>query len=458
VPFRKPLPTPVRRLRSGVPFVLLAALLALAGCTSGPTPAELTAAQKTAAGIDLKQGWDWAPQSTKLDLGVTHTQDSLDVTEPSEARARGTAILKDDSAIWQNIHLMGFGTLNPEPSPGDYDWSTLDSRMQLVEDTGGRTVLTACCAPDWMKGGPAGQTDWSKIEYAPTEQYFDAYADLVAKTVQRYPQIERVQVWNELKGFYHDDQNRWDYEGYTELYNKVYTAVKAVRSDVQVGGPYASMISLKPGDQNASSEVKGTWGALDQRTVAVMDYWLTHNVGADFLVVDGATAIRNGQITGTVDDAAAKFADVDRWLRSKSSLPIWWAEFYPDVPKGVEGGADSAASASATLATLAAYARTDVAVALLWGPQDNGIPYASLWTDATKSSGGQPTPLTPAWQWLVPRLAAGGMEIGRSQTQPLIAFRAPDGSALIVNVTGQDVPVPNQEPLHAWAIAIRDTA
>jgi hypothetical protein len=26
-------------------------------------------------------------------------------------------ILSNDGAIWQNIHLMGFGTLNPEPSP-----------------------------------------------------------------------------------------------------------------------------------------------------------------------------------------------------------------------------------------------------------------------------------------------------------------------------------------------------
>ena len=441
-----------------LPALLALALAALAACTTTPDPAQQTAAQRTVAGIDLTQGWDWATQSDRLELGVTHTQDSLDLTEPTEARERGTAILSANSAVWQNIHLMGFGTLNPEPSPGDYDWSTLDSRMALARDTGGRTVLTACCAPDWMKGGTPGTTNWTTLEQAPDPEDFDAYADLVARTVERYPQIERVQVWNELKGFYHDDQNRWDYEGYTALYNKVYTAVKAVRPEVQVGGPYPALISLPTGAKDASAEVGGSWGRLDQRVVDIVEYWLAHNVGADFVVVDGGTAPRNGQITGTVDDAAAKYADVDRWLRRLTDLPIWWAEFYPDVPDGVEGGASSEASAAATLAAVAAYARTDVSVALLWGPQDSGIDYAALWTDATRSGGGQPTPLTAAWQWLVPRLAAGGVEIGRSQTQPLIAFRAPDGSALVVNVTGQDVPVPNQEPLHGWATALRDPA
>ncbi|GAA1832823.1 hypothetical protein GCM10009836_08690 [Pseudonocardia ailaonensis] len=464
MPLRKPLrPGPSTRPRPALrslPLALVAAALALvAGCTSTTAPpVDRSAAQRTAAAVDLGQGWDWNTQSTALDLGVTHTQDSLDLAEPTAARERGTAILKDGSAVWQNVHLMGFGTLNPEPSPGTYDWSTLDSRMNLVKSTGGRTVLTACCAPDWMKGGTAGRTDWSDLEVSPQPQYFDAFASLVAATVQRYPQIEAVQVWNELKGFYHEDENRWDYEGYTALYNKVYTAVKAVRPDVMVGGPYVVMISLPAGDPNASSELTGPWGALDQRVVDVVEYWMTHNVGADFVIADGGTATRDGTITGTVADAAGKYADVDRWLRGKTKLPIWWAEFYPDPPPGVDGGASSPASAVATLAAVAAYARTDVSTALLWGPQDSGIPYASLWTDATKPDGGQPTPLTPAWRWLVPRLAKGGMEIGRSQTQPLIAFRAPDGSAMIINVTGQEVPVAGQEPLPAWAIAIRDPA
>jgi broad specificity phosphatase PhoE len=429
-----------------------AGLVLLAGCSS-TTPGTGEGPDRTVAGIDLSQGWDWTPQATPLGLGVTHTQSTLDDHDPAEANQRGEAILAK-SATWQNVHLMGFGTLNPEPSPGRYDWSSLDARMQLVKDTGAKTVLTACCAPDWMKGGQAGQTNWDDLETAPDPQDFQAYADLVARAVKRYPQIQRVQVWNELKGFFHPDWNRWDYEGYTDLYNKVYAAVKAVRPEVQVGGPYPVMISLAAADPNASSQVKGAWGALDQRVVDAVTYWLRNSDGADFLVVDGGTAIREGTISGRLDDAAQKFADVDRWLAQQTGLPIWWAEFYPDVPEGEEASATSQASAAATLSAVDAFARSGASGALLWGPQGSELGYAALWTDATKADGGQPTPLTAAWEWLVPRLAAGGMALGTSQTDPLIAFRAPDGGALVVNTSDEAVAVPGRDPLPPYAIGI----
>ena len=107
-------------------------------------------------------------------------------------------------------------------------------------------------------------------------------------------------VWNELKGFYDDAENRWDYEGYTALYNEVYKAVKAVRPDVQVGGPYAVITSLDPGQADGSGELKGDWGVADQRSLDVVDYWLKNNVGADFIALDGATATR--QKTAPADD------------------------------------------------------------------------------------------------------------------------------------------------------------
>ncbi|SDF07794.1 GH39 family glycosyl hydrolase [Pseudonocardia oroxyli] len=427
-----------------------AGLVLLAGCSGGPTPSG-EGTDRTVSGLDLSEGWDWQPQATPLELGVTHTQNTLDAADVPEADARGAAILAK-SGDWQNVHLMGFGTLNPEPSPGDYDWSTLDRRMKLVQDAGAKTILTACCAPDWMKGGQAGQTDWDQLEKAPDPDQFQAYADLVAQTVQRYPQIEKVQVWNELKGFFHPEWNRWDYEGYTDLYNRVYTAVKAVRPDVQVGGPYPVMISLTRDDTNASDELTGPWGALDQRVIDALDYWFANKVGADFLVVDGGTAVREGTISGRLDDAARKFVDVDRWLQSKSNLPIWWAEFYPDVPPGQDASATSQASAAATISAVDAFARSGAAGALLWGPQEYDLQYAALWTDATEADGGQPTPLTPAWEWLVPRLAAGGMELGTSQTQPLIAFRAPDGSVLVANMSDQSVPVQGQDPIPPYGI------
>jgi hypothetical protein len=434
---------------------LAAGLLALTGCSSTTPPATGDPVDRSAAGLDLAKGWGWTPQGAPLELGVTHTQDSLDAHDPPEAVARGTAVL-EHSAVWQNVHLMGFGTLNPEPAPGRYAWSTLDARMDLVKRTGARTVLTACCAPDWMKGGRSGQTDWNLLETAPLRQDFQAYADLVAQAVQRYPQIERVVVWNELKGFFDTTRNRWDYEGYTALYNAVYTAVKAVRPDVQVGGPYPVMISLPTGDPNASDTLAGSWGAIDQRVLDALDYWEKNKVGADFLAVDGGTAQRDGTISGRLDDAATKFSDVTRYLRTTSSLPVWWTEFYSDVPDGTTGAADSEASAASTLASVAAFARSGVSVALLWGPQGSSLPYAALWTDATSAGGGQPTPLTRAWEWLLPRLAQGNVAIGTAQDAPLVAFRAPDGSALVVNVSDTSVPVPGQQPLPPYGIGIRN--
>ncbi len=68
--------------------------------------------------------------------------------------------------------------------------------------------------------------------------------------------------------------------------------------------------------------------------------------------------------------------------------------------------------------------------------------------------GGLPTPLTSAWQWLVPRLAEGNVEIGRSADSPLLVFRASDG-AVVVNPTDETVQVtPDTEPVQGWAVTV----
>ena len=435
--------------------VVLTVVLTVAGaaCTTAAPPAD-----SAFVGPDAPTGqWRWTPQADRLQLGVTHTRRSLDPDEPDAARHRGVAILGDHGAVWQNHHLMGFGTLNPEPAPGTYDWESLDRRMRLTEETGGRVTLTLCCAPDWMKGGAPGTTDWTRLEDDPLPEHFADFAALAAAAVQRYPQVERVLVWNELKGFYRTDLNRWDQEGYTALYNAVYRAVKAVRPDVAVGGPYVVLASLDPGRPDAS-DLHGRWGTIDRRALDVVDYWLTHKVGADFVAVDGNTKTRDGARPPTLDVGAQKYAAVDRWLRSRTDLPIWWAEFYADVPDGVPAGPESPASAAATLAAVAAFAETGALGALLWGPQSDELRYAALWTDSTTPDGGRPTPLTAAWRWLVPRLAEGRVEIGRSPTRDLVAFRADDG-LMLVNLTGAPVdPGDGGGVLPAWGVDVPDGA
>ena len=103
-------------------------------------------------GPDAPTGhWRWTRRPTGCSWASPTPVRASTRTTPTAPATAGSR--SSNGAVWQNHHLMGFGTLNPEPAPGEYDWESLDRRMRLTEDTGARTVLTLCCAPDWMKGG-----------------------------------------------------------------------------------------------------------------------------------------------------------------------------------------------------------------------------------------------------------------------------------------------------------------
>ena len=188
-------PRPLAALRAVLATVAVTGLVTgLAACSGPSAPAPVS--EQTLRAIEADPGFTWERQAAPLELGVTHTQHSLDSHDPDKATERGMQILRSDGAIWQNHHLMGFGTTNPEPSPGDYDWDSLDERMELTEETGGKAMLTLCCAPDWMKGGEAGDTDWTLLEENPLPAHYGDFATLAAEAVKRYPQVERVMVWN----------------------------------------------------------------------------------------------------------------------------------------------------------------------------------------------------------------------------------------------------------------------
>jgi hypothetical protein len=97
------------------------------------------------------------PAESRLHVGVTHTQFSAE-TGGALGRRRARCLLAARPMV-QNQHLMGWGAGNPEPAPGQYDWGSLDARVDLIRRTDGTPVLTLCCAPDWMKGGRAGTPD-----------------------------------------------------------------------------------------------------------------------------------------------------------------------------------------------------------------------------------------------------------------------------------------------------------
>ena len=259
---------------------------------------------------------------------------------------------------------------------------------------GAEPVLTLCCAPDWMKGGDPGATDWTAINRAPTRAHFDDFARLAQRAAARYPEVRRFIVWNELKGFYDEDRNDWDAAAYTDLYNQVYRAVKEVRPDALVGGPYVVFDIWSAADEASHpSAVSGDWGVLDQRALDVVDHWLAHAVGADFLVVDASSGSRDRGLTTTDFDAVEALGAITRWVRERTDLPVWWAEIYATV--GAQDVPSTDPRRAAVMAhALVTVARAGASGALLWQPETSSdVRTAALFTGTTESGGGRPLPL-----------------------------------------------------------------
>jgi len=361
--------------------------------------------------------------------GLTHTQFSADVGDPASMAAAEQVLGRQ--ALLQNQHIMGWGVGNPEPAPGVYDFSDLDRRMELIRRTGGVPVITLCCAPDWMKGGQPGQTDWGTIERAPSPEHYQDFADLAGEIAARYPEVRHFIVWNELKGFFDAEADRWDYEGYTRLYNLVYEAVKAVDPDNRVGGPYPVMVSEPSGWDGSPSEIAGPWGVVDQRSLDVVDYWLEHMVGADFIVIDAATTVRDGRLMTDPFDATEKLEAVSAWVGQRTDLPLWWAEWYVE-PTGAawQEPYRVAVQASAMIALV----ESDVAAALYWNPQAmrRTCP-GCLWTSTSSSDGGRATQMADVLAGFARYFPAGTRLVDLPAPSAEVQVLAQSEQAVVVN-------------------------
>jgi hypothetical protein len=341
-------------------------------------------------GYDLAAPQGHRPGPDTLAVGVTHTQYSIDDWGNGEASASARAVLTA-TATYQNQHIFGWGALNPEPRPGVFDWSSLDRRVQLIRSTGGTPVITLCCAPDWMKGGQPGQTDWKRIEDAPTPNHYSDFAALAVSVARRYPDVRHFQVWNELKGFWDKRLQRWDYEAYTDFYNVVYDALKAIDQGIAVGGPYVVVdVWRDPAAGGHPSRLTGECGTVDQRSLDVVEYWLEHKHGADFVSVDASSGTRDDGMVTSNTTSVSIFDGITRWLRQRTSLPVWWSEFHV-------GSADSSGQRQlVALATAALLHMADAgaSAALVWQPQGDapaqGARPPALWTSTARAGGGRP--------------------------------------------------------------------
>ncbi|MEU5883289.1 xylan 1,4-beta-xylosidase [Spirillospora sp. NPDC047279] len=407
--------------------ILIALGFALAGLLIATTMyAVMTRQSGVRVGGNAPESWPaW---------GFTQTQNS-DVGQQAPAVR---AALRQRPVV-QAQAIMGWGADNPQPAPGPINFASLDRRIQLIRDTKGTPSITLCCAPDWMKGGPAGTTDWSRLEMAPVPERFDDFAKLAAEVARRYPDVKHYTVWNEFKGFWNPQLQRWDYEGYTTFYNKVYTALKNVDEDIKVGGPYMAMNSDAPGYAGPKSEVRGSWGSLDQRAIDAVRYWMKHKEGADFMVVDGHTFPVQREIRPNEFALTAKFADVTRWLRTlDGDLPIWWAEWY--IEPDASGWTEQRRRAVQAVAMME-FVRGGASTALYWDPQTTGAGACAgcLWPSATDANGGRPTPVLELLQNFSRWFKPGSRLAEVTSSNRAVRVLAQDDRMLAVNTTDRQI-------------------
>lgn len=370
---------------------------------------------------------------SKLIMGVTHTHAAIDtVSNPNPSALANAKSLIKQGSTFQNVHIMGWGTLNPEPSKGVYDWSSLDKRMSLARELGIPTI-TLCCAPDWMKGGISGNTDWTLLEKAPLPGNYADYAELAKQVALRYPDVTYFQVWNELKGFWNNTESNWDYVGYTEMYNLVYDAIKSVRPNAKIGGPYL-IVQGNPAYPAQSAD------PITPKNWTVINYWNQHKHGADFVALDfsfgytivnkGSSLLEYNQKTHVIGEISKRISD------ATGGLPIWWAEYY------------AASSRSDTQYTAAHYAGEYINAALnncegmlLWEPQGDAgltIPH-SLFSQITSTGGGVAYPHYAVFKAFHDYFSTGTSLLKTTRSNTLVsAISSPSKTLLANNV---DYPV-----------------
>ncbi|GCE12663.1 xylan 1,4-beta-xylosidase [Tengunoibacter tsumagoiensis] len=378
-------------------------------------------------------------------LGATHTQNDVDNGDDS-LHIQAVEQLLQQTLIYQNQHIMGWGVEDPEPARGVYNWQSLDERVALMRRTHAQMILTLCCAPGWMRT-PDHRNEWDDLEEAPAPQHIVDFAALAQTIALRYPDVHYFQVWNELKGMWSDatgatagleDLNRWDYERYTVLYNAVYDAIKEVRPDALIGGPYVVMGSN--GDASTLSEAGPTyaWGTLDQRPLDVITYWLAHKHGADFITLDGSMVNDDGIWLTDPFEAARKFVDIDNWVRQQphggATLPIWWAEWYVGVPSSHAKNLTylTAVMTAAQIFTLESQAQ----VVLTWEPQGDAQGYSSpegLWTDPRAPAGGKATPYAAIAQTFSTYFKPGTRIYRATSTSSTVIVLASQLKTILVN-------------------------
>ncbi|MHB1865656.1 MAG: hypothetical protein ACYCPS_05905 [Candidatus Saccharimonadales bacterium] len=375
-------------------------------------------------------------------------------------------VMSEFSGSTMDQFIYGQGALNsPEPTPGNYDFSSISPRINMIQSANGIPVITLDAAPDWMKGcnnypsgktcpgdtSPSCQDDTSSVSWyqtPPCAAHFQDFANLAAKIAQAFPQVKYFVVWDEMQGF--NSGGNLDAANYTNMYNDVYSAIKSIRPDAMVGGPYLPWHTEVCGSGCPSGTLSGPWGYVPTTDQTAMQYWLSHKVGADFVAMDGHTIIASncsatittGYSCGAGNNvnidpltASQKYAVITQWVKSQTSLPIWWMESHIQPYPGSPEAWSDAQAAAARIATLALMNSSGASVGMQWDPQQTANWDMGLWDSTTEpaaNGGGQPTILATELLSVLPTLRQSLTLVGGQPTGVLVATDSIP-TAIVVN-------------------------
>jgi len=352
--------------------------------------------------------------------GLTHTHYWWHVENPiAVQRAKG--LVKDISTV-HNVHIMGWGSGNPWPSKtANFNFRDIKERVDLAIELGGEPWITFCTAPGWMKG----THDWA-MEEAPLPEFEDDFAHLCAEVAKAFPEVKVFQVWNEFKGMWADG-GQVDYVRYTRLYNKVYTAVKAVRPDAELGGFYAVLEgdgTFKTFGGNFEDN-RHTSEPLNNLSRDAIAYFLANAIDMDYFLVDRANVDYHNdgywswqtRLYRATRDQAMRltkyFQKATKEVAELTTLPIVWSEYYGTYGDGKgEFRRNNQPYIGAHYASIAynmimGAGGRDL-YALLWIEWEHTVRHA-LFTDPLSPAGGRPTPHYFAMKKLIDNFPKGTM-------------------------------------------------
>lgn len=450
----------------------------LLGTTLIQTDNNASGSKAVQFGYDFNYGFDFDQNMT---LSPTATGSNV-----QDAVTSALAEMSNFSGSMVDQSIDGFGANDPEPNPvptstslssSNTELSSIASRINLITAEGGVPVMTLVAAPPWMVGCnnytsaglpcPSGaDTNSDCVEDSnsnsltaspPCPAHYQDFAKLCAYIAQQFPQVKYFVVWSELRGFQvvqSGSPTTIDAANYTNMYNDIYTAIKAVRPDAQVGGPYANF-AASPCNQPPNfpaacpaDTLSGPWGNVNANLLPAIQYWLANKVGADFIAMDGGTEIASkctdsisvaySCATGNDVDvdpvtASEKYAAVDTWIKSQTNLPIWWMESHIEPAPDTATSWTDPQAAAARIATLAIMNSSGATVGMQWDPQDQANwADMGLWTETTEpvaDGGGQPTLLANELQ---PILYMMRQRLTLVPDQPTGVLAATGGSKLLV--------------------------